>query len=60
VALLHGATGGWDELLMLLGGIALAVFVVKWTQRSAAQSDESEELDELARADAEGDQAERR
>ncbi|MFN0072048.1 MAG: hypothetical protein ACKVVP_11235 [Chloroflexota bacterium] len=34
--LLHGVTGGWDELILLAAGVLLAVFVVKRTNRSAA------------------------
>jgi hypothetical protein len=43
VLLLHGVTGGWDELIVLAAGIVLAIFVVKWTSRSARDEDDEED-----------------
>jgi hypothetical protein len=57
--LLHGENGGWDELAMLVAGVALAIFVVKWTQRSAGDQ-AAEEVDPEQPAETESQQTEPR
>jgi hypothetical protein len=38
--------GGWDEILMFLIPIALAVFLVRWLERRAPARDDEPDQDE--------------
>lgn len=44
LALLHA--GGWDELLMVGAGLAIAWLIITWTGRSRDDSEEEDEEDE--------------
>ena len=44
VLLLHGETGGWDELIILVAGVVLAVVVVKMTRRAPATDIDDDEV----------------
>jgi hypothetical protein len=48
IALLHVFGGEWDELVLLVAGVALAVFVVYWTNRGSRSSDDDDEENEVS------------
>jgi hypothetical protein len=50
VLLVHGATGGWDELLIALVAFAVMWIAVKLAGRKPAADDEDEEEEQDASA----------
>jgi len=52
LAALHGVTGGWDELVLLVAGIVVAVAVVHLSRREAKEREgPPEEHDRAAPGD---------
>lgn len=45
MAALHGVTGAWDELILLVAGIVIAVAVVHLTRRESRKSPEESSPD---------------
>ena len=38
--LLHGAAGGWDEVILVAAGLGVAYLVIVWTGRRSPESDD--------------------